>query len=201
MGKKLKPKYSFEEQQDSQEQEKFEVEIESADYESAIRVCRTPSDKRGHSERINLRVLPFYTRVGSELIHKEPRFRTISDFWRTCLNLGCRAVLQELKAKGKVGSEFDDLLLITDEMEKERNADYAYRHFERTIKKIPISLQLYAGDQKAFKKRVLQLKEKIEGLGDPFWRDRLMKKLGQALSCLDGDFDQFQKGDGWEEDL
>ncbi len=181
----------------------FEAKVEGSNFESAIRICRQPNDKRGHNEKISFRVLPYYTRLAAELIRKEPRFRTNSDFWRTCTNLGCKDILQELKTRGKVGTEFDDLLLIVDEMEKETNADHAYRHFEKIIKKIPRSLQLYTTDRGAFKKRVQQLKRKIEVLEDQFWKDRLIKKFNQALRLLNDDSqdDEFQSDDvGWKED-
>lgn len=201
MGIKIKPRYSTQTPED--EQKEFETGIESSEYESAVRISRQPNDKRGHNEKISFRILPYYTRLACELMVREPRFRTLSDFWRTTVNLGCKTILQELKAKGKVGSQFDDLFLILDELEKEMNADHAYRHFERVLRSIPKSLELYKTDREAFKKRVQQLKKKIEGLEDPFWKDRLAKKLKQALSSLDDGLqdDDFQSGDfGWKED-
>jgi polyhydroxyalkanoate synthesis regulator phasin len=196
MDKKIKPAFSTETFGD--EQKEFEAKIQSSNFEDAVRICRQPNDQRGHNEKISFRLLPYYTRLGSELMAREPRFRTISDFWRTAVNLGCKHILQELKNKGKVGSEFDDLLLITDEMEREMNADQAYRHFEKMIKKLPRSLELYRKDRGAFKSKVENLEKRIRELNDPFWRNRLMKRFNEALRSLNGDLesDDLQ----WEED-
>jgi hypothetical protein len=196
MGKKIKPVFSIEDSEE-QEQEQFEGEVQNADYEKAIRVCRSPSDKRGHSRTMNFRCLPYYFRLGSEILTKEPRFGYVSDVHRTALNLGYKEILLALKGKKKIGTELDDLMSTVNKLEDEMNSDQAFRHFEARLKRIGKSLAIYSSDKEVFRKKVERYKKEIEALSDPFWRKRLRQKFMQAMMSLD---DSQSEDMPWEDD-
>jgi hypothetical protein len=183
---KLKPCFSYEATQEEAEQERFKNDIETSDFDKAVMVCRSPSDKRGHSKTVSFKCLPYYLRLSMEILTKEPRFRCQSDVHRTAFNLGYKEIIRALKDKKKVGNECDDLILTVDELEREANADQAYRHLEVTLKRIPKSLELYKADKRMFRKKVEKLQERIESLSDPFWKNRLTQKLNQALRYDNG---------------
>jgi len=194
---KLKPSFCNEATEEEAEQEQFKSEVEGSDFDKAVMVCRSPSDKRGHSKTVSFKCLPYYLRLSMEILTKEPRFRCQSDVHRTAFNLGYKEIIQALKANKKIGIECDDLILTIDELEREANADQAYRHLELVLKRIPKSLKLYKTDKKMFRKKLEKLQDRIESLSDPFWKNRLTEKLNQALRYDSGFSDDDLE---WEED-
>ena len=187
---RIKPRFSTEDETQSQ----FEDEVSNIDYEKAISICRRPRDQHGHSETIGFRVNPMYTRLGGELLTREPAFKLHSDLYRTALRLGFQVILNTLKEKGKIGDELDDMLTTLDGLDKTAKSDEVYRRMGDVINGIQRSLNVYKGNPVILKKKLSDFEERIKKLKDSFWRERLMKKFKLMVKNLQNGDDDFSEG-------